>query len=153
VAADASGDCMLAGSPAPTLGLPPAPASYGSGPTVNCSSVGNCLPIGSVGACAPGYVIADNSGNCAPAGQVAATLSTPAGAAAAGLSPSAATSIASAITAGANAAKAVVAPTSYVVPGTALTSNATLGGIPISYWAMGGAAVLFLLAVIGGKRR
>lgn len=124
----------------------------------NTSSISGPMPptgtsvIGTAGLCAPGYVIADASGNCAPAAQVAATLATPAGAAAAGLSTSAAASIAAAITAGAGAAKSVLAPTSYIVPGTATAATSSLGGIPVTYWAIGG-ALLFALALIGGKRR
>jgi hypothetical protein len=104
--------------------------------------------LGSSEGCAPGYVVADNSGNCAPAANLAATLRTATGAASLGLSPSQAQSIAAALQTVTNTVKAATGqPTSYVAP----ASTNPFASISSTVW-IAGAAVLALLLVLKSKR-
>lgn len=99
--------------------------------------------VGSNGGCASGYVVGDASGNCVPATTLLNTISTTAGAASAGLSPTQAAAITTALKA-ATVAVGGAAPAATIVP----ASTNPFAAITPTQWMLiaGGAAALLLLS-------
>jgi hypothetical protein len=167
---DDSGNCVetAGGAPGATVPLPPLPCSDPGADIANCTGTvglllgeapspsglypvvaGPTLPagapvsVGSSAGCAAGYVVSDASGNCAPAATVLANLSTPAGAAAAGLSASQAAAITAALRT-ATGVVAAISPPPVVAPPVSTNPFASISTTTWIVIAAAGAAVLLL---------
>ncbi len=141
------GGVALPIGPAPPVGYVPPTSPSGTLLTQAQLGAGS---IGSSQGCASGYVVGDASGNCVPATQLAQTLSTSAGQASLGLTPSAAATITAALNAantGIKVATGQITPTAVVVP-----STNPLSSISSTTWILIAVAAGAVLLMSGRKR-